>query len=319
MTSFSSTLQHPPRHWLGIGAITGAVLLLSFSDALVKLNNDTIALGQLLFSRSLIAVSLLVAGGMLTRRLARARKTPNVPMIVTPNPWIWFRSACLSLMWACYYASLPFISLSLAAACYYTAPVWMAVLSTILQHRHMIWKEKLAVLMGLCGVLLVLRPGLQNASLATVLPLFAAFLYALAAIMTSSRLQKEPPISLAVNLNLVLMLTGLVFMAALVLLGVDQESNFIFSVWSDLNSGSMMLLVALGFLLATITTAVAFAYQSAPATIIGLFDNCYLIFAFLWSIVLFEDTPDLIDLLGIVLVGSGAALASASLADSGLD
>ncbi|GAB2187891.1 hypothetical protein [Roseibium sp. LAB1] len=68
------------------------------------------------------------------------------------------------------------------------------------------------------------------------------------------------------------------------------------------------------FLLAVITVAVAFAYQLAPAPLIGLFDNDYLVFAVIWGVLIFGDMPDRTNLTGILLIGCAAFLASMPLA-----
>ena len=310
MTFFLHKFQQSTDHWRAIGAITGAVLLLSFSDAVVKLSSYDIALGQLLLVRSLIALILLATGTVLMRPHILKCQTHYLRLIASQDPWVWALSMCLSLMWVCYYASLPFMPLSLAAACYYTAPIWMSIMSVLLLGRQMSWKEGLAITVGLGGVLTLLRPGFQSVSLATFLPLIAAFLYALSAIVTSSRLKRVSPVIQAVNLNLVLMMTGAIYMTLLALFGRNGENVFLFSIWPDLNGHSMGTLFGLGLLLAAITTAVAFAYQSASVPVIGLFDNCYLVFALLWGILLFHDSPNLVDFSGIGLIGLGAALAS---------
>ncbi|WP_408634077.1 hypothetical protein [Pseudooceanicola marinus] len=50
-----------------------------------------------------------------------------------------------------------------------------------------------------------------------------------------------------------------------------------------------------------------------------MFDNGYLVFALFWSNLIFGDRPGFIDLLGIVLIGSGALLATTASANRGPD
>ncbi len=290
----------------GIISITGAVLLLSLSDALVKLNSGGIALGQLLLVRSLVAAILL--------GLAFAYKgCPSQPLLAA-NAWVWTRSVCLALMWGCYYAALPLMPLSLAAACYYTAPLWMAILTSVFLGRPVGAKGTVSIVLGMAGVVMLLRPGIDDMSAAVVLPLLAGFFYALAAVVTSARCRKEAPLAMAFNLNLVLALAGGAYVLGLHLFSVPAGAGFLLSAWPALSAAAWGLLILLGLLLALITVAVAFAYQLAPAPLIGLFDNGYIVFAVVWGVVFFADMPDRADLAGILLIGCAALLASLPLA-----
>jgi len=311
MTSFRSIRQREPTLGSGIVAITAGVLLLSLSDALVKLNNEGLSLGQVLTVRSGIAVMCLGTVLRLTTRM-------NIDL-VRVSGWVWLRSLCLALMWVCYYAGLPELSFSIAAACYYTSPMWMAVLSSTLLGTRIGGRGGVAILLGLAGVMTILRPGLDEVSPMIALPLLAGFFYALAAVITQGRCRAVPAMSMAMNLNLVLFLGGLGLVAGLWRSGQGNDAGFPLSVWPALNLADLGLLAGLGVLLAVITALVAYAYQRAPAPVIGLFDNGYLVFALFWSVLIFGDRPGVIDLLGIVLIGSGALLAATASANRGPD
>ncbi|MFN3208348.1 MAG: DMT family transporter [Roseovarius sp.] len=286
----------------GIGAITGAVLLLSLSDALVKVNNAELSLGQVLTVRSAVAALCLWA----VLRFFSGRR--GVSASVTG--WVWVRSLCLALMWGSFYAALPVLPFSVAAACYYTSPMWMAVLSCTLLGTRIGLRGLCAVALGLGGVLTMLRPGLEDVSPLIGLPLLAGFFYALAAVVTQARCREVPAMSMAMNLNVVLILAGLALIAGLNLRGDGHAAGFLLSAWPRLDASGWALLIGLGVLLGVITALVAYAYRSAPAPVIGLFDNGYLVFALVWDIVIFSGSPGPVDILGVALIGSGAVLAT---------
>lgn len=156
----------------------------------------------------------------------------------------------------------------------------------------------------------ILRPGLDEVSPIIALPLLAGFFYALAAVITRGRCREVPALSMAMNLNMVLALAGLGLIAGLSWAGGGNEAGFLLSVWPKLDLAAWGLLAGLGVLLALITALVAYAYKSAPAPVIGLLDNGYLVFALFWGDLIFGDRPDLIDILGIALIGAGALLAT---------
>lgn len=287
----------------GALAILVAVFLLSLSDALVKLTSDRLALGQLFLLRSTVAAGVIAA-------LIRVAVPPSGRRW-RARPAVWLRSLCLTGMWAAYYASLPSLSFSMAAAAFYTSPLWMAVLSRVLLRERVGPRRWVAVAIGFVGVLLVLRPDAGNVSPAALLPLLAALLYALAGVITWRWCRKEEPFGMALNLNLCLGLAGASTVAALALLKpATVEHPFLLSVWPDLAVREWVLVGLLGLFMAVIATAVARAYQLAPAPIVGVFDNAYLLFAMLWAVLLFGEVPGVAAGLGVALIGGSAVLVS---------
>ncbi|MBB4302912.1 drug/metabolite transporter (DMT)-like permease [Rhodobium orientis] len=295
----SPTAGHPT---LGILSITGAVFLLSLSDALVKVAGDHVGLGQLVLIRSAFAAILIAGAVAATSGLDRLRP-------VRPG-WVWLRSLCLTGMWLCYYAALPAMSFALAAACYYTAPIWMAVLSRLVLKEPLGRRRWSAVAIGLAGVLIAINPGAETVSPVVALPLAAAFLYALAGIITWSRCREESALAMAQTLNASLIVGGALAISVLALAGPMPEKNFVLTVWPPLGLDDWLFIAALGVLLAAIEIAVAIAYRLGPPDIIGVFDNTYLLFAALWGALLFADIPSVREGSGMALIAAGALMAS---------
>lgn len=286
------------------GALTilAAVFLLSLSDALVKLASDRLALGQLFLLRSVFA-ALLIAGliPVAVPRLERRWRW---------GPAVWLRSLCLTGMWVAYYAALPDLTFSMASAVFYTSPLWMAVLSRVLLRERVSPRRWAAVAVGFVGVLLVLRPDAGTVPPAALLPLLAAFLYALAGGITWRWCRAVEPLGMALNLNLCLALAGAGAVVVLALLRPATAGYpFLLSVWPDLSTDDWALIGLLGLFMAIIATAVVKAYQFAPAPVVGVFDNSYLAFAAVWAVILFGEVPNVIGGLGIALIGGAAVLA----------
>lgn len=300
MEWISSSSQFPGRRNLGILSITGAVFLLSLSDALVKSAGDHLGLGQIVFLRSACAALLIAGSAIAFSRSGRLH--PTRPL------WVWARSLCLTAMWLCYYAALPSMSFALAAACYYTSPVWMALLSRLLLGEPVGAMRWLALLLALAGVVLAVNPTVGTISPVVVLPLAAAFFYALAAVITWSRCQDEAPLAMALNLNVTLAFTGVAIIVALATFGPTDSESFALSVWPTLMPADWVLVGVLGGLLAIIATAVAQAYRLAPSPIVGVFDNAYLLFAAMWSVLFFGEVPTLREAAGMALIAGGAVL-----------
>ncbi|MCQ0989829.1 DMT family transporter [Jiella marina] len=295
----------------GAGAIVVAVLLLSLSDALVKLASDRLPLGQLLLIRSLIA-SVLISGVELWRRRG--------VLGWSGSRWVWLRSALLTGMWVCYYAALPSISFATAAAALYTAPLMMAVFSAWLLREPLGGRGWGAVAIGLAGVLTVLSPDPVALSSLIGLPFVSAACYALAAIVTRSRCGGESALAMALNLNFSLAMAGGAGLVILVGLDLDasavDRAPFVLSLWSPVGWSEIGLIVGLAVLMVIIATCVARAYQLAPSPVIGVLDNAYLLFAALWSFLIFSETPGFRGLFGMALIAAAAIMVAAPMGSS---
>ena len=102
-----------------VGTIVFTVLALSLGDALIKFTSNTFVIWQLFVVRSAIAIPLLYSYLVV--------KAPSA--LQWPSQFLWTaaRSLILVAMWISYYLSLPHLQLSVAAATYYTLPIFITL------------------------------------------------------------------------------------------------------------------------------------------------------------------------------------------------
>jgi len=296
--------MEPRRYGLGIGLVVGSVFLMSFGDALIKLESASFTAWQIFALRSLIVLPLL----MLIMRL----RAPGDPILPRSLGWVALRSALLTLMWIAYYAALPLISLSAAAVAFYTAPLFIALLARLVIGEAVGPTRWLGIVLGFAGVLIVLRPGADTFSPAVLLPVLAAMFYAVAAIVTRARCLGERPLSLALGLNAGLLVAGVLAPLIMSLAppsAADATAHpFLFGPWASMGTREWALMAALALLMVCFGTGVAMAYQVAPAAVIGAFDYTYVAFAVLWSYLVFGDQPDALAVAGMALIAIGGVL-----------
>ena len=302
MTSASKNRQD--KTGLGVLLIVASCALLSFGDALVKYFSADFSLWQIYVARSLIAVPILISLLLRGRPLADIR--PRSPR------WVLLRSALLVLMWIAYYAALPAMSLSVAAAALYTTPLFIALFSARLIGEPVGLRRWMGVATAFAGILIILRPDTDSFSILALLPIVAAICYALAAIVTRSKCANERPLVLSLGLNLCLLGAGAVAIGSLALLDLNAPEisayPFLLNQWTAMGPGEWGLITFLALVIVLVSTGVAKAYQSGPATIIGTFDNTYLVFAMLWSFGLFAEMPEPATLIGMALVAIAGML-----------
>ena len=292
------------RTVLGIGIILASVLTMAFADAVVKLVSADLTLWQVFAARSLVAIQIIVALLLVTGVGLKAR----APL------WAALRSALLLSTWIFFYASLPVLSLSVAAVAVYTNPIVTALLSALLIGETVGARRWCGVLLGFLGVVAILKPGTDAFSWFTLLPLVAAVLYSLAMVLTRAKCRDEAPLTLALALHGAFLIAGLIATAVLAMIGLEAGASdypFLLGGWAPMGGESWGLMALLGVLSAAYFVGVARAYQIAPPSLIATFDYGYLVSAALWGFVFFAETPDLLTICGMILITAAGLLVAA--------
>lgn len=279
---------------LAVGTIVFTVFALSLGDALIKLTSSNFILWQIFIIRSSIAIPCLVF-----YMAMKARTALRLPASLL---WTVVRSLLLVVMWVSYYIALPHIPLSAAAAAYYTLPIFITLFSAALTGDKVKRTGWVAVILGFLGVLLILKPNTNDFNWYALLPLFSAVLYALAMILTRTKCRDEPPLVLALALNIAFVVVGMVAAVYIMSLSDEVRQGFVLGTWPQmgLQQWVSMAMLAIAVLVGSVGTVIA--YQNAPSSVIGIFDFAYVGFAVLWSVVFFAEFPDALSIVGMVLI-----------------
>ena len=283
---------------LGVTLIVLAVLFLSLGDAVIKGVSASLSLWQVYVVRGAIALPILFA-----LLIVAGRRHGLWP---TSWRWVLLRSTLIASMWIAYYAALPLMSLSLAAAALYTAPLFIAIFSSVLLREAIGRVRWFGVAVGFAGVLVMLRPDTGAFSFVAFLPVLAASLYALAGIVTRNKCRDEHPMVMALNLNLVMFIIGVVATTYVSRRGGVESDGlthpFLQRPWTTMEPPTWAAMVLLALIVVGVSPAVAKAYQTGPPVTIGTSENAYLVFAALWSIAFFAEPPDAATVAGMLLI-----------------
>lgn len=159
-------------------------------DLCAKQLLQSYSLNQFIFLRSVIGVVMFL---LLSRQFGGLRSLKT-----TRWKWHLLRTllAC-GAMWGFFYglSKMPLVNaLTLA----FTAPLIVAALSVPTLRERVGWRRWTAVIIGFCGVLLILRPGAGLFNLASISVLIAAFCYACLALTARHLGRTESSFSLSV-------------------------------------------------------------------------------------------------------------------------
>ncbi|MEW9837016.1 DMT family transporter [Mesorhizobium marinum] len=146
------TFLRNPRNQvlLGILLMLGGDFMFSLNDAMGKWLVVTLSVGQVVFVRSIGA--FLVLGSMIAHQGPRA-------LLVMDRPWLQFTRAMLAAVeTVLFYAAVYYLPLADVMSFYMAGPIYVAALSHLLLGEPVGWRRWAAILVGFCGVLVMLQP-----------------------------------------------------------------------------------------------------------------------------------------------------------------
>lgn len=292
--SISQTARKVDRVGIAVAAMVFTNLTLSIADAIIKVTISDVPLSQFVFLRSCVTLPLLIS--ILKWRFPQVSLRPAYP------GWAIVRSSLLLSSLLTYYASLPWLDFSMAAAVYYTIPLFITLFAAIWIREPVGVQGWAGVALGFVGVLLMLKPQAGDVSIYAVMPLVSAILYALAMVLTRTKSRGENPFVLALIFNLLAIVLAGGASLATVTAGSEGGQSLFIGEWIPMGWTQWALIAFLSMTMLIGSIGTAIAYQWGPSSIISTWDFSYLAFAVLWGVVLFSERLDAASMLGIVLI-----------------
>lgn len=289
------------RAALGVPAIVLSVAAMALADTIVKFSSAHIPLWQIFVVRSLIAIPIISCAGFLLGVGLRPRTLG----------WTLLRSLLLVCMYIGIYAAAPVLTMATIAASLYTGPLFIALLAAFVLGERVGLLKWLAIVLGFAGVLIILRPGTDAFTAAALVPVAAAAFYSFAAVLTNSKCGDENPIVLALALNYMLLVVGIVATFVVrfcVPSDVTMAYPFLLGRWVTMGGSEWGTVTVLALLIVGIGVGLSLAYQIGPVPVVATFDYSFMVFAAFWGYVFFGTVPNGIQLLGMVLIILSGAL-----------
>ena len=212
-----------------------------------------------------------------------------------------------------YYAAIPAISVSVAAAGLFTSPIWVTVFSITVFGERVGPRRLAALLLGFAGVCLVLRIGTEPIRAMAVAPMLAGALYALGVIWTRRYCRGESAGALAFwNLGVFLAagLAGIALTPTLAAaIGHVEGTGFATMPPRLPATEDIAFVFALGGAGAVGLVLLARGYRGADPTFAALFDYSFLFWVPLFSWALWGERLLPSAALGMTLIAAAGLLA----------
>ena len=204
------------------------------------------------------------------------------------------RSAVHFLAALCAFLALRYLPLAEATAIAFIWPLLACILSVPILGERVGLRRWTAIFVGLAGVLIIIRPGLEIVHWAAFLALGMAFFYAIYHVLTRKVGVTDS------------FMTSLFYMGTVGLLITSLTLPFI---WVSPNQTQWILLVILGLSGATSHFCVIQALQNALASTLAPFGYIHLVSATLLGYLIFGALPDVPTIFGAaIIVTSGMFL-----------
>lgn len=276
MTDRSST---PSRPVAGVLFALLGFVIFSSHDALIKVLGGNYAVFQIVFFSvlfSFVPMTLIMA----TDR-TEASFVPHKPL------YLLLRTGTVIIGMICGFYAFTVLTLAEAYSLLFASPLLITALSVPFLGEKVGKRRWAAVLLGLIGVLIVLRPGLQPLSLGHIAGLTAAVANSIGAIVVRKVGREERSQTL-----ILFPMVAVLLIMALVMPGTYKPMPLF-----DLG-----VLAAMGLLLIGGQMLVLNAYRSAPAALIAPMQYSQIIWAALFGFIFFSEIPDLWVATGSVLI-----------------
>ena len=274
------------------------IFCISVNDAIFKSLSHEYALHQLVFIRAVVGLIIIIPSILIWQDITVLR-TKKLSIHALRG----FLIVLANLMFFAGLASLP---LAEASAVVFVSPVLVTILSHYFLGESIgIWRW-VAVIIGLAGMVCVVQPFGVRFDIAYLWPLGAALCYAGFTIVTRFLGKTDSVASLAVystgSFLIASILMGFIFGFGSVTNIQNPNIEFILREWRWPDRSDFFLILAIGGLSAIIAVSMAAAYRLGEASFLAPFEYVNLPLVLLWGFIVFDDFPNVLGVLGIVLI-----------------
>lgn len=289
------------RPAFAVGILVTALFFLGFQDTLIKLTSGEVSLWQFQAIRSSLNLSILILVSCIVWGLSWPR--PKRVWAVA------LRSLLLVGAMIFLFAGIPVLTLAQIASGLYTFPLFVALLSFFLLGEQVGPRRIIAIVLGFVGTLLIMKPGTDDFTPLSLLPVAAGLCYAGTVIITRRLCRYESPVTLLLGVAICFVpisISGTLFFTPEPFPSLAASWPYLFTGWHPIELSLWAIIALCSVINVFSNMGLAKAYQSAEASWLAPFDYSYLVFATFWGFVFWGHMPDGMTFAGMALIaGAG--------------
>ena len=297
-----STSDTQSKFVLAAALNVGCLFVISIQDLIVKLLSDQYAMWQFCLARAVIGSGCIAVVLAITKQWHHFKA--HQPLFII------LRGTFSFAAYVCYFLSLAALSLTVAVAIMFLAPLMVTALSVPILKEKVGLHRWSAVITGFIGLVIIVRPDIESIQPAILLGLASALFYALRLLIA----RLIPPADSSATISMYSFATASILtvigtaISSVADFGPSNDVSFAFlnRDWAMPGSFHLFLILSTGVVTAIGHVLSIQAYRTAPASFVSVFEYSYFVWAILFGYVFWQETPDALTLLGIsILVGAG--------------
>jgi drug/metabolite transporter (DMT)-like permease len=286
----------------GVLFAVGGTLIFSVNDMAIKFLSGGYALHQVILIRAIVAMSFILIVVHVSDR--------GWSQIATSRPGAHLaRVAIVMVSNVTFFVGLAAMPLADAVAVAYVSPIVVTLLSIVFLGEKVGPRRWAAVIVGMLGVLVMLRPGAGVIQPAALLVLISAVLYASGNLLARHMGGTESAMTLSFYVQ-----AGFIVVSVSMGLWVgdghlatdDKLWAFLFRPWIWPPLADIPYFIATGLAVGIGGLMVTQAYRTVEAGLVAPFEYVGMPMAIFWGLVIFGTFPDATGWVGIAMIcGSG--------------
>lgn len=282
--------------------IVFGISLFSVQDVIIRGFSGELPLMQVLFMRGILVVAFTLLFLKFRGELHLLR--------ITRKGLVAFRAFMVFFSFTLYYLALASIPMAAAVSIYYVAPLILTGLAAVFGKETVGARRWTAVIIGLLGVIVIMRPGAEAIDPAAALALIGAASYAVFNLLTRQLASTENSWGLSFSHNVgYVAFSGIVGLA----IGDGAWANDGHPALSFMTMGWVMPTAMDGlliFVIAMIATVGFYGltegYRTAPSSVVAPFEYVIIPWSVFWGLVIWSETPHWMTWVGTAMIlGSG--------------
>ena len=282
----------------GIISLILGVMIFSVQDAILKAVSGDHAVTLAIMLRSLVGLPILLVMVAYANGLG-ALRSRNWKLLIA-------RGIIMLTAYTTYYMAFPALPLAEAVALFFTSPIFVTILASLILREKVTPQAWAAVITGFIGVLIILRPGTALFEPAALLSLFSAAAYALSMILARKYGADEPTTVMAFYVNAVYLVGAAMIAGVFGALGITAfghpSLDFLVRPWAMPGTTDLLLMGLCGVIAAVAMTLLTHAYRLANANLVTVFEYTGMLWVALWGFLLFAEVPKLTTVIGTAII-----------------
>ena len=282
----------------GIISLVVGVFIFSIQDAILKAMSGDHAVTLAIVLRSIVGLPILLAMVAYANGLGALRTRNWKPLIA--------RGLILITSYTSYYMAFPALPLAEAVALFFTSPIFVTLLASIMLREKVTPQAWAAVIAGFIGVIIILRPGSGLFEPAALLSLFSAASYAFSMVLARKYGADEPTTVMAFYVNAVYLVVAAMIAALFGAAGFTAfghpSLDFLVRPWAMPDATDLFLMGVCGVIAAVAMSLLTHAYRLANANLVTVFEYTGMLWVPLWGFLLFSEVPRMTTVIGTVII-----------------